>query len=137
MTAGADVERVKREVEEIIGLDCSDAIQCSAKMVGVLPPNSAHDHTLPLTWRSSAHMGQHHQPSVALMSPPRHAQGIGIQEILEAVVQRVPPPAETLEEPLRALIFDSYYDPYKANRCTPVLSAGSVLHRAAVLSRSA
>ena len=36
--AGADVERVKREVEEIIGLDCSDAIQCSAKMVGGLPP---------------------------------------------------------------------------------------------------
>ena len=35
MAAGADVERVKREVEEIIGLDCSDAIQCSAKMVGV------------------------------------------------------------------------------------------------------
>jgi translation elongation factor EF-4 len=35
VSAGSDVERVKREVEEIIGLDCSDAIQCSAKMVGV------------------------------------------------------------------------------------------------------
>ena len=55
-----------------------------------------------------------HQQSAAPMRLPWHAQGIGIQEILEAVVQRVPPPAETLEEPLRALIFDSYYDPYKA-----------------------
>jgi Elongation factor Tu GTP binding domain len=52
VAAGADVERVKREVEEIIGLDCSDAIQCSAKMVGVLPPDSAHDHT------AFAHMAQ-------------------------------------------------------------------------------
>jgi GTP-binding protein LepA len=42
------------------------------------------------------------------------AQGIGIHEILEAVVQRIPPPQETLQQPLRALIFDSYYDPYKA-----------------------
>jgi len=31
------------------------------------------------------------------------------------VVQRIPPPAETIEQPLRALIFDSYYDPYKVN----------------------
>lgn len=42
-------------------------------------------------------------------------QGIGIEEILERVVQRIPPPAETIEQPLRALIFDSYYDPYKVN----------------------
>ncbi|KAG7671445.1 hypothetical protein KSW81_003580 [Nannochloris sp. 'desiccata'] len=40
-------------------------------------------------------------------------QGIGINEILEAVVERVPPPKDSREKPLRALIFDSYYDAYK------------------------
>ena len=39
--------------------------------------------------------------------------GIGVEEILEAVVKKVPPPADTREEPLRALIFDSYYDAYR------------------------
>ena len=68
---GADAARVAREIEEVIGLDCSNAIHASAK------------------------------------------KGIGISEILEAVVARVPPPADTRAQPLRALIFDSYYDPYK------------------------
>ena len=69
---GADPERVKREIEEVVGLDCSNAIMASAKM------------------------------------------GIGIEEILEAVVQRIPPPVDNVEaDELRALIFDSYYDPYK------------------------
>ncbi len=40
-------------------------------------------------------------------------QGIGIDEILESIVQFVPPPADTVDKPLRALIFDSYYDPYR------------------------
>ncbi len=40
-------------------------------------------------------------------------QGIGIDEILESIVHLVPPPADTVNEPLRALIFDSYYDPYR------------------------
>ena len=40
-------------------------------------------------------------------------QGFGIDEILEAIVKRVPPPKDTYNERLRALIFDSYYDPYK------------------------
>jgi len=68
---GADVERVKREIEDVIGLDCEFAIPCSAK------------------------------------------KGIGIEEILEAVVERIPPPPDNTTEPLRALIFDSAYDLYK------------------------
>ena len=68
---GAEPERVRDEIEEIIGLDCSGAILTSAK------------------------------------------QGIGIKEILEAVVLLVPPPRDTVHEPLRALIFDSYYDSYR------------------------
>ncbi|GAB4350400.1 MAG: translation elongation factor 4 [Cyanophyceae cyanobacterium] len=68
---GAEPERVAAEIEEIIGLDCSEAILASAK------------------------------------------EGIGIEDILEAIVQKVPPPADTVEKPLRALIFDSYYDSYR------------------------
>jgi GTP-binding protein LepA len=67
----ADPERVKKEIEDVIGLDASDAILCSAK------------------------------------------EGIGIQEILEAVVTQVPPPEGDAEQPLQALIFDSHYDPYR------------------------
>ncbi|WP_297057010.1 translation elongation factor 4 [Thermosulfurimonas sp.] len=66
----ADPERVKREIEEIIGLDASEAILASAKM------------------------------------------GIGTKEILEAIVKKIPPPRGKRESPLRALIFDSWYDPY-------------------------
>ncbi len=40
-------------------------------------------------------------------------EGIGIDEILEAVVERIPPPSNTVNERLRALIFDSYYDSYR------------------------
>ena len=68
---GAEPERVLEEIEEAIGLDCSNAIMASAKM------------------------------------------GKGIDEILEAIVHLIPSPADTTEEPLRALIFDSYYDPYR------------------------
>ena len=68
---GAEPERVRAEIEEIVGLDCSGAILASAK------------------------------------------EGIGVPEILEAIVQLVPPPADTINEPLRALIFDSYYDAYR------------------------
>ena len=39
--------------------------------------------------------------------------GLGVPEILQAVVDRVPPPPDRVQEPLRALIFDSYYDPYR------------------------
>lgn len=68
---GADPDLVAREIEEVIGLDCSNAILCSAK------------------------------------------EGIGITEILDAIVERIPPPSDTSSKALRALIFDSYYDPYR------------------------
>ncbi|MGL5080229.1 MAG: GTP-binding protein, partial [Microcoleaceae cyanobacterium] len=68
---GAEPERVRQEIEDIIGLDCSQAILASAK------------------------------------------EGIGIEDILEAIVRTVPAPQDTVSEKLRALIFDSYYDPYR------------------------
>ena len=40
-------------------------------------------------------------------------QGVGIREILEAIVLQLPPPKDTVDQPLRALIFDSYYDAYR------------------------
>jgi GTP-binding protein LepA len=40
-------------------------------------------------------------------------QGLGVPELLEAIVERIPPPHGQVERPLRALIFDSHYDPYK------------------------
>lgn len=67
----AEPERVKEEIEEVIGLDCSEAVHASAKA------------------------------------------GIGIKEILEQIVQRVPPPQGDAGRPLKALIFDSHYDAYK------------------------
>ena len=68
---GAEPERVKQEIEEIVGLDCSNAVMASAK------------------------------------------EGIGIDEILEAITYLVPPPEDKTTDPLRALIFDSYYDSYR------------------------
>lgn len=67
----AEPERVKQEVEDVIGLDASDAVLASAKA------------------------------------------GIGIEDILEQVVQKVPAPTGDPDEPLQALIFDSHYDAYK------------------------
>lgn len=68
---GAEPERVAHEIEDVIGLDCSNIIKASAKA------------------------------------------GIGIDEILESIVHLVPPPQDTVDQPLRALIFDSYYDAYR------------------------
>ncbi len=68
---GADPEKIKNEIESIIGLDTSNAISCSAKT------------------------------------------GVGIPEILQAVVDRIPSPKENADQATKALIFDSYYDPYR------------------------
>ncbi|MDX2180964.1 MAG: translation elongation factor 4 [Bryobacteraceae bacterium] len=67
----AEPERIKEQIEQVIGLDAGGAILASAK------------------------------------------QGVGIDDILEAVVERVPPPKGRAEDPLRALIFDSWFDPYR------------------------
>lgn len=67
----AEPEMVKQEIEDIIGLDTSDAVLASAKA------------------------------------------GIGIEDILEQIVQKIPAPPDDSDKPLKALIFDSYFDAYK------------------------
>ena len=67
----ADPERVRAEVEDVIGIDASDAVLASAKI------------------------------------------GLGIPELLEQIVTKVPAPEGDLEAPLQALVFDSVYDPYR------------------------
>ncbi len=67
----AEPEKVRQEIEDIIGLDASEAPLVSAK------------------------------------------SGIGIDELLEAIVKRIPPPTGDTNKPLQALIFDSWFDPYQ------------------------
>ncbi|RKX60599.1 MAG: elongation factor 4 [Thermodesulfobacteriota bacterium] len=66
----ADIEKTKKEIEEIIGLPAKDALLVSAKL------------------------------------------GIGIKDVLEAIINKIPSPKGKRENPLRALVFDSWYDPY-------------------------
>ncbi len=66
----SDVERVKKEIEDIVGLDCSDAIEISAKT------------------------------------------GYNIDKLLDAIIERIPAAKAELDKPLKALVFDSYYDAY-------------------------
>ncbi|MBI9111809.1 translation elongation factor 4 [Maridesulfovibrio ferrireducens] len=69
--ASADVDRVASEIEEIIGLDCSDPLMISAKT------------------------------------------GLNVDQVLEAVVTQLPAPTGDPDKPLKALIFDSWYDSYQ------------------------
>jgi len=71
----ADPDLVRREIEEIIGIDAAGAINVSAKT------------------------------------------GVGVVEVLEAVVQKIPPPKGADAQPLRALIFDSWFDAYQGVIC--------------------
>ena len=80
----ADPERVKKEIEDIIGVDASDAILCSAK------------------------------------------SGIGIPDILEAIVERIPAPEDKSSDPTRALIFDSRFDAYKGAIAYVRVKEGSI-----------
>ncbi|WP_281675392.1 translation elongation factor 4 [Veillonella tobetsuensis] len=80
----ADPNRVKQEIEDIIGLDASDAVLCSAK------------------------------------------SGIGIPDILEAIVHKVPAPADKSDQPARALIFDSRFDAYKGAIAYVRVQEGSI-----------
>ncbi len=66
----ADPERVKQEVEDVIGIDASDAVHCSAKT------------------------------------------GLGVRDVLEAVVAKVPPPKGDVDAPLKALVIDAWFDNY-------------------------
>ncbi|MDZ7309562.1 MAG: GTP-binding protein, partial [candidate division KSB1 bacterium] len=68
---GAQIDLVKRQITEVLGIDESEIILASAK------------------------------------------QGVGIPEIMQAVIERVPPPAGKADDPLRALIFDSMFDSYR------------------------
>ena len=80
----ADVERVREEIEEVLGIDASMAIPVSAK------------------------------------------EGTGVEDVLEAVVEFVPPPVDTSDKPLRALVFDSAYDQYLGTLCFFKVVDGSI-----------
>ncbi|OGL50687.1 MAG: elongation factor 4 [Candidatus Schekmanbacteria bacterium RIFCSPLOWO2_02_FULL_38_14] len=67
----ADIERVKTQIEDILGFDSNEALLVSAK------------------------------------------EGIGIKDVLEAIVKRIPLPKGDINKPLKALIFDSWFDPYQ------------------------
>ena len=81
---GADPETTKKEIEDVIGLDASDAPLISAK------------------------------------------EGINIGAVLDAVVDRIPPPGGDETAPLKCLIFDSYYDNYKGAVCIVRVIDGTV-----------
>jgi len=87
----ANPEQVRRQIEEVIGLDASEALLTSAKA------------------------------------------GTGIRAVLEAVVAKVPPPAGKAEAPLKAIIFDSWFDPYLGAVALVRVIEGELAHGDAIL----
>jgi GTP-binding protein LepA len=71
----AEPERVSREIEEVIGLDCTDPALVSAK------------------------------------------SGLGVADLIERIIAHLPPPKGDANAPLKALIFDSWYDTYRGVAC--------------------
>lgn len=88
---------------------------------------------VPCCRRAGFRRGFNASPPLSLTSPP--CQGLGIEEILEAVVARIPPPKDQRGEPLRALIFDSYYDAYKVRRGAEGVAECFLEHAVACLWR--
>ena len=80
----ADPERVREQIEQVVGIDASAALAISAKT------------------------------------------GLGVDAVLEALVARVPPPRGSAAAPLRALVFDASYDPYRGVRCLVRVVDGSL-----------
>ena len=80
----ADIDRVKKEIEDIIGLDCSEAPCISAK------------------------------------------SGLNVEDVLEAIVEKLPAPKGDINKPLKALVFDSYYDSYRGVVVSICVKDGSV-----------
>ncbi|MBS0652023.1 MAG: elongation factor 4 [Verrucomicrobia bacterium] len=87
----ADVEGVKQQIEDVIGLDTSDAILASAKT------------------------------------------GIGIKEILERILIAVPSPSAPSDDTLRALVFDSHYDPYRGVMVYVRVMSGEITKKTPIL----
>jgi len=91
----AEPERIREQIEQVVGLDATDCLAISAKT------------------------------------------GLGVEEVLEAIVERVPPPKGDVEAPLRALIFDASYDPYRGVRCLVRVVDGAIRTGERVLFRAA
>lgn len=87
----AEPEEVKKQIEDVIGIDASQAVLCSAKA------------------------------------------GIGIEDILKRIIESVPPPKEPEDTILRALIFDSHYDPYRGVMVYVRVMSGQISKKSAIL----
>ena len=90
----ADPDKVKQEIEEIIGVDATDAIAISAK------------------------------------------SGMGVPELLEQLLERVPPPQGDPDAPLQALIIDSWFDPYQGVISLVRVTQGTLRKNAKIMARS-
>ncbi len=90
----ADPDKVKQEIEEIIGVDATDAIAISAK------------------------------------------SGMGVPELLEQLLERVPPPEGDPDAPLQALIIDSWFDPYQGVISLVRVTQGTLRKNAKIMARS-